>query len=104
MGKKWTGKNILFHCDNMAIVYTLNKGSCKCEKTMSLVRSLFFIAAQFQFDFKVTYVSSVKNTLADPLSRLDMKTFRMFAPGAEKNPVTLSLSDVQRKFHNFVTV
>jgi hypothetical protein len=90
-GSCWAGKNILIHCDNMGVVHSLKKGSCKCKDTMHLIRKLFFIAARYQFDFKVVYVSTNDNTIADPLSRLDLRKFREMAPEAKAHPECESL-------------
>ncbi len=43
-GSHWSGKRILFHCDNLAIVHIWESGLSRCSDLMYLVRALFFVA------------------------------------------------------------
>ena len=78
----WSGRKILFHCDNMAVVQVLASGSSKNPELMALLRALFFIAASYQFTFSSTYVNIKLNVGADCLSRLDFYKFWSLVPGA----------------------
>ncbi len=45
-GQHWSGKCLLFHCDNEAVVHIWESGRSRCPDLMDLVRALFFVAAQ----------------------------------------------------------
>ena len=79
-GKRLVGKKILVNCDNTAIVESVNKGSCKCPAIMSLIRELFFVAANHNFECKLRYIPSKKNVEADLLSRLKIRQFQKQFP------------------------
>ncbi len=49
-GSRWSGKRILFHCDNLAIVRIWESGLSRCSDLMYLVRALFFVAAHNNFN------------------------------------------------------
>ena len=48
-GQTWTGRRILVHCDNMAVVDMWRGYTSKSPSIMSLVRTLHFIAATNNF-------------------------------------------------------
>ncbi len=74
-GAQWAARSIIFHCDNMTTVHILRSGTSRCADLMCLIRSLLFIAAQYQFRFKPVYINTHANTIADSLSRLDFHRF-----------------------------
>ncbi len=43
-GKHWSGKRLLFHCDNEAVVHVWQAGRSRCPDLMDLVRALFYVA------------------------------------------------------------
>jgi hypothetical protein len=53
---------------------------------MSLVRSLFYIAAGHGFEFRAEHLSSADNAISDALSRADLIRFRLLAPDADLLP------------------
>lgn len=81
-GKHWARKRIMFHCDNKAVVYILNKGRSPCTSIMKLMRRLVIVSAMHNFQFLAKYVSTHNNGIADSLSRLDFQRFRLLAPEA----------------------
>lgn len=81
-GAQWAGKRILFHVDNMSVVYILRSGTSKSPALMDLMRILFFIAAKFNFEFSSEYINTHDNTIADSLSRLDFYRFWHLDPNA----------------------
>ena len=92
-GTRWTGKRIMFHCDNMCVVDVLKSGTCHSERIMDLVRKLFFICARYEFELSTCYVNTKSNDIADALSRLQMDRFRQLAPYADQHmtmPVLMS--------------
>ena len=82
-GSHWSGKRILFHCDNQAIVHVWDSGLSRSPDLMHLVRALFFVAARNNFNVMVRHISGVDNMLADALSRLQLARFRSLAPRAD---------------------
>ncbi len=69
-------KRVLLMVDNQAIVYAINNGTIRCEKTMELVRSLYFVMSKYGIECKSEYIATDQNILADALSRLDFVHFR----------------------------
>ena len=81
-GKQFHEKRLLFHCDNMAITNIWATGMSKCTKIMSLVRKIFFIAAENNFTVNIKHIPGIDNSVADSLSRFQMPRFRQLAPMA----------------------
>lgn len=89
-GEFWTRKRILFHCDNKATVFILNKGNSHCPDIMKLMRRLVLIAGRYSFSYKAIHIPGSKNCLADSLSRLQIDRFHQLAPaGTASTPCTV---------------
>ena len=58
------------HCDNLAAVYIINKGSTAHPLIMHALRLLFWLSAIYNFRFTAVYVQGHLNTIADAMSRL----------------------------------
>ena len=84
-GRQWAAKRVLFYCDNQAVVSILRSGTCKRSDIMSLVRALFFVAADCNFECSATYISTHDNGEADALSRFQISRFRALAPWADRD-------------------
>ena len=91
-GHQWTGKKLLFHCDNQAVVDIWASGSCRDPLIMHPVRSIFFTAATNHFTVLVTHIVGTSNVIADSLSRLQMSRFRLLAPAADLEPTPVPQS------------
>ena len=78
--KFWSRKRILFHCDNKATVFVLNKGRSFCPDIMKLMRRLVLVAGHFSFTYRAVHIAGKKNFIADSLSRLQIARFRQLAP------------------------
>ena len=76
---------ILFFTDNEALVYIINKQSCRDKSLMSFVRKLVSVCLKYNIVFKAKHVFGVHNKLADSLSRLQIHIFKQLAP-AYMNP------------------
>jgi len=61
------------YCDNEAVVVILNSRHSKDLHLMHMLRTLFFIEAQYQFKLIARHVLGKLNTLADYLSRNKLK-------------------------------
>ena len=59
-GHQWTGKKLLFHCDNQVVVDIWASGSSRDPLTMHLVDSIFFTAATNHFTVLVTHAVSMR--------------------------------------------
>lgn len=79
----WEGevknKHIQFHCDNIAVVYAINKQTAKDPNLMKLVRRLVVQALIFNVRFEAVHIPCLKNILADKLSRFQITEFRKLA-------------------------
>ena len=64
-------KKIIFHVDNQAVVYIINKISSRSPRVMSLVRKLVFACLEFNILLKSEHIPGYLNSLADSLSRCD---------------------------------
>ena len=76
---------ILFFTDNEALVYIINKQSCRDKSLMSFVRKLVSVCLKYNIVFKAKHVPGVHNKLADSLSRLQIPILKQLAP-AYMNP------------------
>eukprot|EP01083_Nonionella_stella_P046438 124375_1 len=68
---EWSGKSVLFRCDNWASCKILSK-KCACFRRRDLnelVRVICKLAIKFRFHFWITHVPGIENDLADRLSR-----------------------------------
>jgi hypothetical protein len=68
-------------CDNIAVVYAINKQTAKDPNLMKLVRRL---APIFNVRFEAVHIPGLKNVLADNLSRFQITEFRNLAPHMDK--------------------
>ena len=82
-GSLLAGRRVLLECDNESVVHCMNNGTSKCVNVMSLMRKLFFVAAKFNFDIRLTHVAGIDNVAADLLSRLKVKEFLVEFPGSD---------------------
>lgn len=74
-GNEWSGKRVLFHCDNMATVQIIKKGRSKSSEVMSLMRRLTWLSAKYSFIVHSKFIPGYKNAIADSLSRFQMDRF-----------------------------
>ncbi|KAK6165929.1 hypothetical protein SNE40_022735 [Patella caerulea] len=85
-------KCVVLHVDNQALVSVINKQSSKSARVMSLLRPLVLQFLLYNIRVKAVYITSVKNDLADSLSRFQEQRFRALAPSAEKMPDSIPVS------------
>ena len=91
-GQQWSGKKLLFHCDNQAVVDIWASGTSRDPLIMHLVRSIFFSAATHHYTVLVTHIAGTNNSVADSLSRLQITLFRHLAPTADVEPTPVPKS------------
>ena len=88
-GHNWKGKRIVFLTDNLPITQIWQAGSTKSPLLMTLIRSLYLIAARFQCFISFKHVYGLHNPIADALSRFQDAKFRELAPAADPQPTPL---------------
>ena len=76
LGKTWSKKRILFHCDNLATVAIIIKGRSSILIIMSLMRRITWTAATHNFTVHDEHVRGVDNDIADSISRFQMNRFQ----------------------------
>lgn len=75
-GSAWHSAHIITcHCDNEAVVHTLNKGSAKDPALAQLLRCLAFYLTHYHLSLSAQHVAGSSNAAADALSRNDLKSF-----------------------------
>ena len=89
-GVQWRSRRVTFHVDAQSVVDAVHAGTSASEPLMTLIRTLFFSAACAGFEFRILHTPGIRNTLADPLSRLQVGLFRQRAPYAAALPSTPS--------------
>ena len=78
-------QKVVLMVDNQAVVHAINSGTIKCNDTMELVRSCYYIMSIRGIQCMSECIATQDNSLADALSRLDFVTFRGHHSGAEKH-------------------
>ena len=68
-GPLWAGLKVWCLCDNIAVVYAVNKGTAKDPQLMRLLHILAFWCAMFIIVLLAQHIPGVLNTSADALSR-----------------------------------
>ena len=74
-GEAMCNQCILFFTDIESLVHVIYKQACKDKSLMVFVRKLVSICLYYNIVFKATYISGVRNKLADALSRPQVHTF-----------------------------
>ncbi len=74
--RRLANRRIVLHVDNQVACHSINNGTCKCPDMMELIRSMYYVLAQYGIECRAMYIPSEQNTRADALSRLDYRGFR----------------------------
>lgn len=92
-GHTWQGNSEQIHCDNMAVVSTVNQGTSKNQEVMHLISFLAFIAGKLDFHIEATHIRGADN---DALSQNNLPLFQSLYPQAdpEVHPIPESLIDI----------
>ncbi len=77
---------ILFHVDNISVVYILNNQTSNVRTIMFMLRDLVLVAMDRNIQFEATHISGAKNLTADFLSRLQIKEARKHSPQLQHQP------------------
>ena len=90
-GPQMARKTVLFQCDNMGVVAAVQKGTCKEQHAMHLLRCLWFFTAYYDIAISIEHIAGVRNCAADHLSRNNMQSFFLSVPQASLLPTPLPL-------------
>ena len=88
-GPSWAGQKIRCYCDNMAVVYAVNKGVARDPQLMRLLRTLFFFCASFRMEITARHIAGVLNISADALSSNNYALFSSLNPQADSLPTLI---------------
>ena len=95
-GHELSAKKVMFHCDNISVVYAVNAGTSKCNHLMGLIRDLYFVAAKGNFDVRLQHVPGVLNIAADLLSRGRINRYLTLFPEANRTPTPAGTGSTDR--------
>ena len=74
-GRQWSGKQVLFECDNSSVIAAVNGHYTREPEAMRLLQCLWFFVAYFDIDVICKHIAGVNNCTADHLSRNDLHAF-----------------------------
>ena len=64
-----SGKAVVIHCDNMAVVCSLNSGRSWDPFVGTVARNIWLVTATYDIDLTVPHIPGMSNGRADALSR-----------------------------------
>ena len=73
-----TGRHLLAHCDNAAVVLAIQRGVAVDERLNCLLRLLHRLSATLSLRLSAAHIAGARNVGADALSRADLTAFRRF--------------------------
>ena len=85
-GHTWKGSRVCCYCDNIAVVFALNKGSARDPQLMRLLRALFFFCAIQDISLSAGHIAGALNDAADALSRNNLVLFLSTHPQMAPQP------------------
>ncbi|MEW8547296.1 MAG: reverse transcriptase domain-containing protein [Candidatus Thiodiazotropha sp.] len=88
-GEYWQNKNILFFCDNLSIVYCLNKQTSKDKLIMRMLRIIVLRSLKYNFCFQAKHINSKSNSICDNISRFKFKEAKALARHLQDLPVDI---------------
>ena len=69
----WRNFSIILITDNSTVQTALSTGKSNSKGIMTLLRKLFWILTEFNFEYMSVYIKSKDNALADALSRINSR-------------------------------
>ena len=67
--ERLAGRTLVVHCDNAAVVCTLNSGRAQDEFLLKVARNIWLITAVYDIRLQVCHIPGKRNVIADTLSR-----------------------------------
>ena len=86
-GENLKNSTVLFHCDNMAVCYIINKLTSKHKFVMTIVRQLVWVLVKYNIDLKAKHVPGVDNIMCDRISRLQDVSHLLGDMDAQRTPI-----------------
>ena len=80
---------MVFHSDNMSVVYIINKQTSKDPHIIRLVRKFVVACMKYNILPKVVHIQGNKKVLTDLLSRFRFQEFRKRVPFIHDYPTTV---------------
>ena len=68
-GASWTGKRVAIHCDNVAVVESINKLKPKDHEMQRCLREFLYYVTFFKFEPVLVWIPTKDNFIADFISR-----------------------------------
>ena len=87
LGSELADKKVLFHCDNIAVVFALNKQTSRNPQVMKLLRPMVLSLLKHNVIFKAIHVPGVKNVICDSLSRNQVPYQLLAEQGMDPRPL-----------------
>ena len=88
-GPHWRNLQILFKCDNMAVVNILSSSTSRDPLVMHLLRTLHFICASYSIRLIAQHIAGSDNTIADAISRNLPQVLFSQVPDADRQPTPI---------------
>ena len=88
-GEDWKQKVVLARCDNMAVVFDINKGHRKESEVMFLLRCLHIFTAQYDIWLTAMHIPGIHNEMADDLFHNRLHSFEARHPAADQDPTPI---------------
>lgn len=92
-------KSVLFHCDNISVVFAINNQTSRNKSVMSLLRPLVFLFLNYNIYFRAKHIPGKINILCDQLSRkqLSRELLEKYDMDAEPTAIPHQLRPVNFK-------
>lgn len=84
-GSQWAVSKVCVLCDNMAVVYAINKKSAREPGLSRLLHSLCLFCAVYEITLVACHIPGVKNTSADTQSKNQLQAF--FSLNQQASPI-----------------
>ena len=85
---RFRNQRIILFCDNISVVYMINRNTSSCPQCLKLIRILVLESMIHNVRVFANYVSSKNNKLADLLSRLRIQQFINLTQGTYEDYAT----------------
>ena len=85
-GRRWRGLTVCCHCDNEAVVASIQGNYCRQFKMAHMLCCLFFLEAKFGFICSAIHIPGVNNGIADTIKKPLIEVFCTLAPQARAEP------------------
>jgi hypothetical protein len=104
-GHLWEGRRLVVNCDNAPTVGAINRGYSNKVVMGNMLRILMYFSMHNNFFLRARHVPGKLNTLADLLSRFQVRKFHQLAPLANSLPTPIEadpLDICEGLFNNYL--